>query len=640
MIIGIKKYIFVGVQEDLDLFFEKAQQRGIIEFIPTDGRRPIEPSPAIQTLTAALKILRKQPVVKQSEKREEAQVAIERAEKVIRLKSQIESFYEERRIATAELARVAPLGNFFMEEVQELEKLAHRKVQFFCVKCSKRDQLRAHEELIYIGTDYDLDYFITITPSGVSFPEMIEMHVEEAAPTLRHKLREIEHSLHSAEHELKALADQMDFLNVILIQELNEFNLAKAKKEVGFPIEDSLFAIEAWVPENKIPDLFGILQGLAVHCETVLIEEGDRIPTYMENKGLARVGEDLVNIYDTPSPRDKDPSLWVLCAFAVFFAMIIADAGYGFLFLTLGLFLYWKFPRLKGMGKRFIKLLLILATSCIIWGALSTSYFGLEILPTNPLSKISIVSYLAEKKANYHLAKRDEVYTEWVKKYPNVASAKTGTDFIDGAAIHEGKHTVYPILNEFKGNVLLEISLLLGLIHISLSLLRYATRNWAAIGWIIFMVGGYLFFPYMLHATSLLNFTGIIDKPLAFQIGLQMIYVGVSLAVVLALIQHKWKGLHEVMNVITIFGDVLSYLRLYALALAATIMAETFNKIGAEVGLVLGTLIIIAGQGINIVLGAMGGIIHGLRLNFIEWYHYSFEGGGRLFRPLRKLKVK
>jgi V/A-type H+-transporting ATPase subunit I len=133
---------------------------------------------------------------------------------------------------------------------------------------------------------------------------------------------------------------------------------------------------------------------------------------------------------------------------------------------------------------------------------------------------------------------------------------------------------------------------------------------------------------------------GWISKPIATDVGLQMVYVGLALAVVLALIQKKLHGLHEVMNVITVFADVLSYLRLYALALAATIMAETFNKMGLEVGLVFGVLIILAGHTVNIVLGVQGGIIHGLRLNFIEWYHYSFTGGGRLFRPLHKLKVK
>lgn len=640
MIIGVKKYLFVGVQEDLDQFFERAQQKGIIEFIPTHGKRQIEPSPSIQILMSALKILRKQPVLKQSEKHLTVEEGVAIAKTILSLRAEIEGHYEQKRITAAEIARVAPLGNFSMDEIRELEKKSNRVIQFFCMKCSKRDKLQDHDELIYLGTDYDLDYFMSISPTQITFPEMIEMRVEEGAPDLRMRLASIERSIHSSEHELKALADQMEALHAVLVHELNDFHLASAKKEVGFPIDNSLFAIEAWVPENKIPGLFGILQGLAVHCETIVAEASDRIPTYMENKGFARVGEDLVHIYDTPAHTDKDPSSWVLWFFAIFFGMIVCDAGYGLIFLLLGLFLHWKFPKLKGTGKRFVKLIFILSATCIVWGALTTSYFGLEILPTNPISKISLVSYLSEKKADYHLANRDNVYSEWVRTFPQIANAKSGDEFLRDGMVHEGKHIAYPILTEFRDDILLELSLFIGVIHIGCSLLRYVTRNWAAIGWLIFMVGGYLFFPDMLHATSILHFMGWISKPIATDVGLQMVYVGLALAVVLALIQKKLHGLHEVMNVITVFADVLSYLRLYALALAATIMAETFNKMGLEVGLVFGVLIILAGHTVNIVLGVQGGIIHGLRLNFIEWYHYSFTGGGRLFRPLHKLKVK
>ena len=113
-----------------------------------------------------------------------------------------------------------------------------------------------------------------------------------------------------------------------------------------------------------------------------------------------------------------------------------------------------------------------------------------------------------------------------------------------------------------------------------------------------------------------------------------------GLAVVLALLQKRLKGLGEISNLVQVFADVLSYLRLYALGVAGASMAATFNEMGMSVGLVFGWIIILFGHSVNILLGVMAGMIHGLRLNFIEWYHYSFEGGGRLFRPLMRLKSK
>jgi V/A-type H+-transporting ATPase subunit I len=157
---------------------------------------------------------------------------------------------------------------------------------------------------------------------------------------------------------------------------------------------------------------------------------------------------------------------------------------------------------------------------------------------------------------------------------------------------------------------------------------------------VIFIAGGYLYFPSILKATTLVHILGFFDKTTAEEIGLQLIYIGIPTALFLALIQKRFKGVGEVATLIQVFADVLSYLRLYALGLAGAIMAETFNDIGEGVGLALGALVILVGHGVNVMLGIMAGMIHGLRLNFIEWYHYCFDGGGRLFRPLMRLKSK
>ncbi len=93
------------------------------------------------------------------------------------------------------------------------------------------------------------------------------------------------------------------------------------------------------------------------------------------------------------------------------------------------------------------------------------------------------------------------------------------------------------------------------------------------------------------------------------------------------------------MRLIEVFADVLSYLRLYALALAGSIVANTFNGFGMKMNIFFGVIVIIAGHTLNLSLSIMGGVIHGLRLNFIEWYHYSFDGGGKRHRPLALLKL-
>ncbi|NRA90723.1 MAG: hypothetical protein HRU43_06320 [Simkaniaceae bacterium] len=186
----------------------------------------------------------------------------------------------------------------------------------------------------------------------------------------------------------------------------------------------------------------------------------------------------------------------------------------------------------------------------------------------------------------------------------------------------------------------MELALLVGVIHISLSLIRNARKHWAGIGWIFASIGGYLFFPKVLSATSIIHFMQVIPKSEGFDVGQQLFWGGIALSLILALLQNRWAGFIELTKPIELFADILSYLRLYALGLAAMILAGTFNDMGMRLGFAAGFFVILLGHIINIAVGIMGGTIHGLRLNFIEWYHHSFEGGGRLFNPLKLLKSK
>lgn len=640
MIIPVRKYLVLGAKEDLDAFFAKAQKQGIIEFIHPRTKKALELPLEMQRLASAMRILRKLPVKKRYEADVDLQLADEVAIKIIELKAEVERLSEEKRLLEAEIVRVAPFGDFSLDDLDFIERVGNRKIQFFCMKTDKAHKTPFDDNVIYVGSEYDLDYFIAINKDPKHYPDMIEMRIDRPVGELQTHLSFVKESLQQIEAELKGFAGHMDFLNEAFVERLNDFNLAAAKKDAQFPLHNAFFAIEAWVPENKTQILYSIMDNMAVYCEPILIEENDRVPTYMENKGVRAIGEDLVHIYDTPATTDRDPSGWVFWFFVLFFSMIVADGGYGLLYLGLCLYIKYKYPALKAGARRFLKLAMILSTGCIVWGLVTTSFFGIQFNPKGWVSSTSILQKLAAKKAQYHMEQKDDVYRYWTRKFPQTATATTGQEFLNTAITQKGAHTKYVALKAFTDNVLLEFSLLIGLIHISLSLLRYLWRHWAGLGWVIFLVGAYLYFPSILKATSMVNFLGIMDKITAKEVGLQLIYTGIALAMFLSLLQKRWKGISEISTVIQVFADVLSYLRLYALGLAGVIMAETFNELGVDVGLFLGILLIIVGHSVNIMLGIMAGMIHGLRLNFIEWYHYCFVGGGRLFRPLMFLKAK
>lgn len=640
MIIPVKKYIFIGVNEDLQVFFERAQKKGFVEFINPSGKRARELPEEQQKLVKAIKILAKMPSVKQAGLVKDLE-PLKLAKTVVENKEWLERLYEEERMMKVEVARLMPLGDFSIDELREIEREGNRRIQFFCVKQSKAKKMVVPDDLIYLNTEYDMDYYMSVSDRVESFSGMIEMHIEKSLSTLERELSHVRDSIKNCEKELKEDCAYLNFLKEHLIHELNHYRLAVAQEEVDSHMNETLFAVEAWVPENRLHSLFPLLEGLGIHSEEISIEKTDRVPTYMENSGFGKVGEDLVHIYDTPASDDKDPSTWVFWSFAVFYAMIISDAGYGLIYLALALFLRKKTANARASVKRFVRLLTVLSVSVIVWGVLAGSYFGIYVEPRNPINKASMIHVMAVKKADYIIKLEDATYKENLAVFPQLEGIKSGEEFLEkGTKIEPGGRVKYAVYDEFRDSIFMELALVVGILHICLSFLKQAPRHFAGVGWVFAIIGGYLYFPQILDSTSIVHFMRWIPKHTAFEVGLQLLWGGLGLAMVLALIQNRLKGLIELTKPIEIFADILSYLRLYALGLAGMILAETFNGMGERLGFAAGFFVILLGHTTNLAVGIIGGTIHGLRLNFIEWYHHCFSGGGKIFNPLKLLKVR
>jgi V/A-type H+-transporting ATPase subunit I len=634
----LNKYLFIGFEGDKEAFFQRAQELGIIHFIKTKSAKVGHIPEDIQDLLKAIKVVKSLEPVEQEEVEEYA-LADGLAQKILQLKKSEDSLFEEERTTKLEISRVQIFGDFSLENISSLEKETHRKVQFYCAKIGSLDFSSLPPECIFVGSDMALDYFMALNPEPKPYPKMMEILIERPLGPLKKRLKEIKEEIHSVERRLKSYSKYNTFLHHALIYKLNSSHLHEAKSQVSSPLDGQLFAIEGWVPETKEEALKSLIESSNVHVEQVAISPNETIPTYLENEGAGRLGEDLVNIYDTPSHTDKDPSLWVLVFFSFFFAFIVGDAGYGLIFLATALYVRYRYS-LNKTGTRVLNLLTILAGSVLVWGVLTTSFFGISLSMDNPLRKISLLQWMVEKKVEYIIQHQDGDWKEWVKKFPALIHVKDPQQFLQMAVetIHGKAENV--LYNKFADNIMLELAIFIGVVHLILSMLRYINRNWTACGWIIFIIGCYLYIPNYLHATSLIHFIFGVNKETASQNGLYLIYMGVGLATLIAIFQHKFSGLLEPMHIGQLFADSMSYLRLYALGLSGAMLAATTNDMAMGLNFALGIPILIVGHGVNMLLCIMGGTIHGLRLNFLEWYHYSFEGGGKPFDPLRKLKIE
>lgn len=626
----VTKMLFVGLEKDRKSFFAKAQRIGLIEFIGTSRTFAAERQGEIQELTAALKILRSLSPLEQLMP-EESSHAGPIASSIIKTKAAIEKLIEKKRLIKAEITRIKPFGYFTLPHIPRL------CFQFFVSKVSQRPALENLEGLFLISSDENFDYWFSLSFAKREIGDIHELFFEKNLTSLEEALKEVNEEIRLREQDLRMAAQYSKFLHQALEDRLNQALLEAAELSAEKSLEDKIFASQGWVPHHKAKEIKELCAGYNVVIDEIEIEKADTVPTYLENRGNAEIGQDLVSIYDTPSTNDKDPSLWVFWSFVIFFAMIINDAGYGTLFLLSMLFLRYKMPPVKPFAVRFMRLGIYISTACIIWGCLTTSFFGIEFAEDNPLHKIAITDWLVEKKAAYHLEMKDAAYTDLIKEHPDLIAASSPKMLLSYKETKKGID-LYPVREQFYGTTCFELSLFIGVIHLGLSMLRNVKRNWASAGWLLFMVGAYLYFPVYLHATSMVNTVLGISPESAGRHGFEMLAVGGGSAFLLAMMQRRFAGLLEVMTLVQIFCDVLSYLRLYALGLAGMMMAATFNEMAANAGLFFGFFILLLGHTVNMTMGIMGGVIHGLRLNFLEWYHYSFEGGGRLFHPLKIYK--
>lgn len=642
MRVNVKKFVFVGAQSQKRRFFRSTQALGTVEFIDPHQRPFSRKSPEVERIAKALKILRAYPTCKQKEFDPHFDDA-DLAHDIISNQHAIEHCRESLRLLKHEMAQMSVLGDFSMQELKELQEKSGYTLQVFIAKKVRSKEAKKQENLIYLTSAYGLDYFLSFSKTKVHFKGLVELELRCSLGDLQKKQSSILKRLENLESKQRDFCAYYTLLYGSLVEYLNAHHLSNSQNFVEPIIEGVAFSVCGWIAENHVEATLKQVKQLGVSVHEVRQEVRDRVPTHLENKGMDRVGEDLVHIYDCPSIRDRDPSSWVLWSFALFFAVIIGDGGYGLIFLSLALYLQYRFYSYTDVTKRMVKLFSILAVSCVSWGLLTSSFFGINFDVNHPVRKISLLHYAVKKKVAYHFKHQDATYREWVKAFPRLRGLKDPQKILENAFKQKEWGKEYPLLDSFSDSILIELAVLIGLIHLSLSCLRVIDHNLSGLGWIVAMWGAYLYFPVspFLKASSLQHFLFFVSPAFALQWGLHILFSGIFLAVFLAILQNRLWGLGEIVNTIQVFSDVLSYLRLYALGLSGSMISSTFNAMAENIGYFKGgILVLLLGHFLNIILSVMSGVIHGLRLNFLEWYHYSFEGGGKLLRPLKLLKIR
>ena len=526
-----------------------------------------------------------------------------RALEIKRLRKQLSDEWDE---LVQSIRVLEPWGDFHLAPPEQLGGL---RLWFHVIRARQIGALEA-TGLAWqkVAEDLQFVYVVVVSaeePAGV--PGQRVNLGPRPLSQLKARLEQVDAELESLHWQRVALTGW----NTLLARDLDEADDEVARMEaMRRLLEDKhLFVLQGWAPRSTLEAVrsFARRQNVALAVEPP--SPDDSPPTLLENPRAVAGAENVVTFYITPAYRSWDPTWVIFFSFAFFFAMIMSDAAYS---LILGgvVLLCWK--KLGGSEplRRFRNLLVAIVAISVIYGVAMGSYFGVTPFGLD----------------------------RWQLK-------------LDGRPLVENR------------DAMMIVSISIGVLHLTLANLitawRYRGRSQAlsSLGWVAALLGGLVFGlasadsshavawvadrlnqPYeeaqrWLADTSFWSVIAGLVAILVFSSSRPLFTTRLSDCV--------WRlldGLQALTNVTRAFGDTLSYLRLFALGLASAQLAITFNDVAKAaltvpgLGVLLAILILILGHGINILLGIMGGVVHGLRLNFIEFFGWSLTEEGHPFR--------
>ncbi len=337
--------------------------------------------------------------------------------------------------------------------------------------------------------------------------------------------------------------------------------------------------------------------------------EEENPPTKLNHKGFVRIIQPLFDMLGlVPGYREKDISRYFLIFMTLFFAMIIGDAGYGLLLVLVAVVMNVKSKKCSDMNA----LIYVFGGATVIWGAITGTWFGSETIINN-------VGFLRM------------LVIPGLTNFPEAFSMNSGnvqdnmmTLCFSIGTIHLSLACVICIIDKIKAK---DLSFL------------------ADLGWMLNTNLLYLLVLYLVVNT---------------QVPFTLIVVGIIIGFVLVCLFSEvtpgkpiGQGIKESLggfftnfiDTISCFSNVMSYIRLFAVGLASLAIAQSFNGMAAGLlsgfTLPFGILVLIIGHAVNLVMGFLSIVVHGVRLNIMEFSgQVGVEWSGYKYDPFKKKVVK
>lgn len=350
--------------------------------------------------------------------------------------------------------------------------------------------------------------------------------------------------------------------------------------------------------------------------------EDDAVPTKLKNNKLVGLIYPLSDFLDVvPGYREYDISGWFLLFFSIFFGMIFGDAGYGALMVLMSVIMLIAGLIKRKAPKSETGLLFVLGLATMVWGTLTCSWFGIP-----------------------------------VDKLPPVLVSLAFKPFSSAYAAQSEENNALVVQN------LQIFCFTLALIHLSIAHIKSIVRNRRSLKLLgdagsLFMLWG-MFYVVLNLIIGNARFSFDAPIPIGFLSGYSFMHLVIVLLVggfVLNFIFANYEGsvkqsifaslqniISVLLGIVNVFSDIVSYIRLWAVGLAGAAIASTVNTMASPllrtfILFVFGILLLVFGHGLNLILNALSVIVHGVRLNTLEFSgHLGMSWTGFKYKPFKE----
>lgn len=591
MVTEMTKYNFILLSGDVEEFLKKLQGVGVVDI--TRSTKPVDEKS--ETLSSKAGNYRKAlSLLKNVTPAEFADKSYgDLAENVINTVNEREMMESQLSQLYKDMDERMPWGQFDVKNFKKLEEQG-LKIHFYKVRSSNFDPAWTENyALSEISNDGTNTYFVVVSDDeNYDFP-LKEMPAPDSDCTaIEKKIKELEYEIEKKYRLLAELKCHEKDIQKELDKTMSKLDLHLAHISGTKAAEDYITVLEGFAPSNTIASVHELLD----KEEVLYLEENacvdDNPPIKLKNNKYVSLFEMLTDMYGRPKYNEFDPTVFISIFFMLFFAFCMGDAGYGLVLIGASILLKKMIPDIAKLG-------VVLGIATTVVGFLFHTFFSTDMLTWS-------------------------IIPEAVKK----CMVPTQIAGFDGTMV---------------------MAILVGVVHISLAMITktyQATKvngfanSLGTWGWTLLIVGGVIVGAFAL--------IGVLETSVATWV---IIVLGILSALGIFFLNNLHRnplvnfgvGLWDTYQMATgLLGDVLSYLRLYALGLAGAKLGEAFNAIGTQalgdggVNWIWFILIVVIGHVLNIAMCVLGAFVHPLRLNFLEFFKNSgYEGTGRKYNPLK-----